>query len=82
MRVVFSVCALCLTLAIYAGYRIVAETHLHTEPSPIPGTFQATHRDSIDAVEQAQRIRASRLEISAARRVSTVTTILEALSER
>src|SRR5262249_48618235 len=66
LRVVFSLCVLCLALAIYSGYRILAETHLHTEPSPIPGALQA-HRDSIDAVEQAQRIRASRLETTRAR---------------
>jgi hypothetical protein len=80
LRVVFSLCALCLVLAIWSGYRIVTETHLHTEPSPISGV--AAHRDSIDAVEQAQRIRASRLEITAVRPVSTVATILDALSDR
>ncbi len=82
MRVVFSVCALCFALAIYSGYRIVADTQLHTEPSPIPGAFQAAHRESIDAVEQAQRIRASRLEITGARPASTVTSLWDVLSER
>jgi hypothetical protein len=82
VRAVFAICAVCLALAIYSGHRIMAETHLHTEPSPIPGVSNGAHRDSIATLEHAQRIRASLFAITAARPASTLTTIFSILSER
>lgn len=79
LRVVFAVCALCFALAIYSGHHIVSETHLHTEPSPIPGVSRSPHRESIAALEQEQRIRASRLGSAGIHPSSTLDTIMEAL---
>ena len=43
VRVVFSICALSLIAAVYCGYVIIAETHLHPadSPSPVPGARNA-----------------------------------------
>ena len=82
MRAVFAICAVCFALAIYSGQRIVSETHLHAsnDPSPVPGVSRSAHRDSIEGLEQAQRIRASRLATVAAHPTSTFDTILEVLN--
>ena len=83
MRVVFAICLLCLALAIYSGHRIVSETHPTSyEPSPVPGVSRGLHRDSIATLEQAQRIRASRLVAAANRPSSTLDTIMNALAPR
>jgi hypothetical protein len=82
LRAIFAVCAVCLALAIYSGHRIMAETHLHTGPSPIPGASRSLHRETFETLEQAQRIRASRLGITAVRPSSVFTTIMEVLSDR
>ncbi len=84
MRIVFATCVLCFGLAIYSGFRIVSDTHLHLgdEPSLIPGAPKSLHGDSIAALDQAQRIRASRLLISAPRRTSTFDLIADALNGR
>src|SRR5262249_36023175 len=68
-RVIFAICVVCFALAIYSGHRIVSETHLPPiyEPSPVPGVSRGLHRDSIATLEQAQRIRASRLAAAANR---------------
>jgi hypothetical protein len=73
---------MCFALAIYSGQRIVSETHLHTnaEPSPVPGVPRGLQRDSIAVLEQAQRIRASRLAANATHPSSTLDTIMDALS--
>lgn len=61
MRAILAVCVVCFASTIYSGYRIVSETRLHIEPSPVPGAARSLHPDSIAALEQEQRIRASRL---------------------
>ena len=84
MRVVFAICVLCLATAIYSGHRIVSETHFPRSYglSPVPGAPKSPPRDSLATLEQAQRIRASRLETAALRPSSTFDTIMDALSER
>jgi hypothetical protein len=82
LRFVFAICVLCFALAIYSGHRIIAETHLHTEPSPIPGASRTEHRDNIATLEQAQRIRASQLKATWARPPSAVNTFLAVLGGR
>jgi hypothetical protein len=73
---------MCFALAIYSGHRIVSETHLYTssEPSPVPGVAKGLHRDSIAVLEQAQRIRASKLAAAQPRPSSTLDMIMDALS--
>jgi len=82
LRVVFAICALCFALAIYSGHRIVSDTHLPASagPSQVPGVPKGLHRDSIAALEQEQRIRASRLESAGTRPPSTLEKIVDALS--
>ena len=84
MRVVFAICAVCFALAIYSGQRIVSETHFPSslEPSPVPGASRGPHRDSIAALEQVQRIRASRLAEGGSHPSSTLDMIMDALSRR
>lgn len=84
MRVVFAVCALCFALAIYSGHQIVSETHLHlsSAPFPVSGGPGSPHRDSLAALEQQQRIRASRLASAGIHPSSTLDTIMEALGGR
>jgi hypothetical protein len=83
LRVVFAICVLCFALAIYSGHRIVSETHPTSyEPSPVPGVSRGPDRDSTATLEQAQRIRASRLAAVANRPSSTLGTIVDALTRR
>ena len=84
MRVVLAICILCFALAIYSGHVILTETHLPSsyEPSRVPGVTKSPHRDSIAALEQEQRIRASRLAGAGIRPSSALDAILTALSGR
>jgi hypothetical protein len=84
LRAIFAICVLCFALAVYSGHRIVSETHLHTadEPWRVPGVPPSPHRDSIAALEQAQRIRASRLATAAAHPSSALDLIMATLSGR
>jgi hypothetical protein len=56
LRAIFAICVVCFASAVYSGYRIVSETRLHIEPSPVPGAARSLHPDSIAALEQEQRI--------------------------
>ncbi len=84
MRAVFAICVVCFALAIYSGSRIVSETHLHTGDAAvaIPGVTNGSDRDSFAAVDQAQRIRASRLVAAESRRSSALDAIMDALGGR
>jgi hypothetical protein len=84
LRAVFVTCVVCFALAIYSGGRIVSETHLHMGDAPvtIPGVSNGSDRDSSAAVEQAQRIRASRLLAAENRRPSALDAIIDALGGR
>jgi hypothetical protein len=79
LRAIFAICLVCFASAIYSGYRIVSETHLHTEPSPVPGVSRSLHRDSIASLEVEQRIRASRLAAMGTRPSSTLDRIILSL---
>jgi len=83
LRVLVAICVMCFALAIYSGHRIVSETRFPSsyEPSPVPGVPKSQHRDSIAALEQEQRIRASQLGPTGTR-PSSLATLMEALSRR
>lgn len=84
MRVICAICVLCLAFAIYSGHRIASETHFATsyEPSRVPGASKSPDRDNIATLEQAQRIRASRLAPTGTHPSSTLSSIMDALSGR
>lgn len=84
MRVIFAICVVCFAFAIYSGHRIVSESHFatSTEPSRVPGAPKSPYRDSIATLEQAQRIRASRLAAAGTHPPSKLDSIMDALSGR
>ena len=82
MRAIFAICLVCFASAVYSGYRIVSETHLHIEPSPVPGVSRGLQRDSIASLEVEQRIRASRLVAMGTQPSSTLDRIMDALGQR
>jgi hypothetical protein len=84
LRVVFAICVVCLALAIYSGHRILSETHFHQgdEALRVPGVPNSAQRDSIASLEQAQRIRASRLAAADNRGSSPLDAIAQFLSGR
>ena len=84
MRVILTISVVCFASAIYAGHRIVSETHFPRsyEQSPVPGVPKRLHRDSIATLEQAERIRADRLALAGPHPSSTLDTIVDALNWR
>jgi len=61
VRIVLTILALAFVAAIYSGHRIVTATHLHAEPSPVPGMpKEAEYRDTAAALEQRLRIMGER----------------------